>query len=145
MNFVKTEKRAICPTKTLFTDACYDLYALNDCVIPTVINNYSTVPTATKIDTGIALEIPEGYAGFIHDRSGMGFKMIKVFGGVIDFGYTQSISVLLVNYSPADYNVRAGDRIAQIAIQKIENFELVEVESLSDSERGTNGFGSSGV
>jgi dUTP pyrophosphatase len=145
MNFVKLDPRAIPPKKNLSSDACYDLFALEDCIIPTVINNYSVVPTATKIKTGIALDIPKGHAGFIHDRSGMGFKMIKVFGGVIDVGYFGDISVLLVNYSPSDYNVRAGDRIAQIAIQKIENFELVEVESLSDSERGTNGFGSSGV
>jgi len=145
MNFAKLDPRATCPKKSLSSDACYDLFALEDCTVPTIINNYSVVQTATKIKTGIALDIPDGYAGFIHDRSSMGMKMIKVFGGCIDAHYFGDISVCLVNYGPADYNVRAGDRIAQIVIQKIENFELVEVESLSDSERGTNGFGSSGV
>lgn len=100
------------------------------------------------IGTGIALAIPEGYAGFVQPRSGLalrhGVTCLNT-PGLIDSGYRDELRVLLVNTDPAaDYEVHRGDRIAQLVIQSVERAEFLLVDQLDASERGTGGFGHTG-
>ena len=100
------------------------------------------------VPTGIALAIPEGHAGFVQPRSGLalrhGVTCLNT-PGLIDAGYRDELSVLLVNTDPeVPYRVQRGDRIAQLVIQRVESAAFVEVEALSDTERGLGGFGSTG-
>ncbi len=100
------------------------------------------------VPTGIALAIPEGFAGFVQPRSGLalrhGVTCLNT-PGLIDSGYRDELAVLLVNTDPdADYEVHRGDRIAQLVIQRVEHVEFTEAAELPDSERGLGGFGSTG-
>lgn len=133
----KLDTKAIIPTKANKTDAGYDLHALNG----TIIDKHSH----KLIKTGISMAIPEGYVGLIWPRSGLSYKHgLDVFAGVIDSGYRGDIGVILFNSQYGSYHIEAGDRIAQILIQKIEDFELLEVDDLDKTERDKGGFGSSG-
>ena len=133
----KLDPEATIPTKANDTDAGYDLYALEDCEIGA--NNHKL------IKTGISMAIPKGYVGLIWPRSGLAYKHgLDVFAGVIDAGYRGDVGVLLYNSRLEHYKIAKGDRIAQILFQKIENFDLVEVDNLDDSARGEGGFGSTG-
>jgi dUTP pyrophosphatase len=100
------------------------------------------------VPTGIALAIPEGYAGFVQPRSGLALRhgvTCLNSPGLIDAGYRDELKVLLVNTDPdADYEIARGDRIAQLVIQRVERAELVVVDELGDSPRGKTGFGSTG-
>lgn len=100
------------------------------------------------VPTGIALALPEGYAGFIQPRSGLalrhGVTCLNT-PGLIDAGYRDEVRVVLVNTDPdADYEVCRGDRIAQLVIQRVEQAAFTPVDELPHSERGTGGFGHSG-
>jgi dUTP pyrophosphatase len=100
------------------------------------------------VPTGVAIAIPEGYAGFVHARSGRALKeglALPNAPGLIDSGYRGELKVILVNLdrsSPID--IKRGDKIAQLVIQRVESVEMEVVEILPDSERGEGGFGSSG-
>jgi dUTP pyrophosphatase len=100
------------------------------------------------VPTGIALAIPEGFAGFVQARSGLAARHgVTVLNGpgLIDAGYRDEIRVLLVNLDPADaYEVRRGDRIAQLVIQPVERASFSPAATLADSARGTGGFGHTG-
>lgn len=97
------------------------------------------------VRTGISLEIPEGYVGLIWDKSGIAIKEgIKTLGGVIDAGYRGEILIGVINLGNKDYVFDVGHKVAQILIQKIENFEIIESQELSDTSRGQSGFGSTG-
>lgn len=103
----------------------------------------------TLVSTGIAVAIPDGYAGFIHPRSGLAYKYgVTVLNapGLIDSGYRGELKVLLVNTDPDnDFVITRGERIAQLVIQSYESVELSEVDSFSgESIRGEGGFGSTG-
>ena len=121
-------------------DAGIDLHAREDAVV-TCRGGRVLVPT------GIALAIPEGHAGFVLPRSGLALKhgiTLVNTPGLIDAGYRGELKVVLLNTdSEADYEVKRGDRIAQLVIQKIENVEWVAVDSLDGFDRG-GGFGHSG-
>ena len=100
------------------------------------------------VPTGIALAVPEGYAGFVQPRSGLalrhGVTCLNT-PGLIDSGYRDELCVLLVNTDPeVPYRVRRGDRIAQLVVQRVETARFVDVASLDGSERGLDGFGSTG-
>jgi dUTP pyrophosphatase len=100
------------------------------------------------VPTGIALAIPVGFAGFVQPRSGLamrhGVTCLNT-PGLIDSGYRDELAVLLVNTDPElPYEVHRGDRIAQLVIQRVERADFVEVDELSQSERGLGGFGSTG-
>ncbi len=100
------------------------------------------------VPTGIALAIPPGYAGFVQPRSGLalrhGVTCLNT-PGLIDAGYRDELRVLLVNTDPTtDYQVRRGDRIAQLVIQRVEEAAFVAVAELPPSARGRGGFGSTG-
>ena len=138
----KLTSTAIVPTKSRKTDAGYDLYADEDVAL---------YPEQTKlISTGIAFAIPDGYAGLIWDRSGLGSKGIHRHAGVVDSSYRGEVKVCLSNslsgHHSAEniYFISKGDRIAQILFQKVPHFDLVETEELDDTDRGSSGFGSSG-
>jgi dUTP pyrophosphatase len=100
------------------------------------------------VPTGIALALPEGYAGFVQPRSGLalrhGVTCLNT-PGLIDAGYRDELQVLLVNTDPAEpYRVARGDRIAQLVVQRVERARFVVVDELPGSERGVGGFGSTG-
>ena len=101
------------------------------------------------VPTGMAIAIPSGYAGFVQPRSGLalrhGVTCLNT-PGLIDSGYRGELKVILVNTDPTTpFEINRGDRIAQLVIQRVEQANFVEVEDLGDSERGSGGFGSTGV
>jgi dUTP pyrophosphatase len=100
------------------------------------------------VGTGIKIALPDGYAGFVQPRSGLalrhGVTCLNT-PGLIDAGYRGEIKVLLVNLDPVDdYEVAAGDRIAQLVVQRVEQVQFTPVESLDATARADGGFGSSG-
>jgi dUTP pyrophosphatase len=101
------------------------------------------------VPTGIALAIPDGYAGFVLPRSGLAFRHgITCLNtpGLVDAGYRDELRVILVNTDPAEpYTVHRGDRIAQLVIQPVERTAFTVVDDLPESARGVGGFGSTGV
>lgn len=100
------------------------------------------------IKTGVAVAIPEGYAGFILPRSGLAInKGLTVLNapGLIDSGYRGEVKVALINLGQGRVTVHEGDRIAQLVIQQVAKADLVRVAELSETMRGLEGFGSSGV
>ena len=123
------------PTKANSSDAGFDLYSDEDVIIKS--------GESVLVSTGVAMAIPEDHAGLIWDRSSMGVKGIHRFAGVVDSGYRGEVKVCLFN-TGEDYKIVRGDRIAQILIQPVPNIELREVEDLNHTERGSEGFGSSG-
>ena len=100
------------------------------------------------IDTGVHIEIPSGYAGFLKSKSGLNVNHGIISDGTIDAGYTGSIKVKLYNLSDEDYIFEAGDKITQIVIEKVELPTFKEVKEFSapakKSARGSKGFGSTG-
>jgi dUTP pyrophosphatase len=122
-------------------DAGYDLYARDAAKL-------EARGGRALVATGIAIAIPPGYAGFVQPRSGLalrhGVTCLNT-PGLIDAGYRDEIRVLLVNTDPDDaFEVHRGERIAQLVIQRVENVEWTEVDSLDDSARGLSGWGSTG-
>jgi dUTP pyrophosphatase len=98
-----------------------------------------------QVPTGIAMEIPDGYVGFIWDKSGLSHKHgLKTLGGVIDAGYRGEVMVGMVNLGDESYTIEKHHKVAQLALQKVENVSIDEVDELSDAVRGDKGFGSSG-
>lgn len=100
------------------------------------------------VPTGVAVAIPEGYAGFVQPRSGLalqhGVTCLNT-PGLIDSGYRGELKVLLVNTDPTEpFEVRRGERIAQLVVQRVEHATLVEVTELPPTERGEGGFGHTG-
>lgn len=99
------------------------------------------------IDTGIHVEIPNDYVGFIKSKSGLNVNAGLTATGVVDSGYTGSIRVKLYNHSDEDYVFSRGDKITQMVVLPVARFDMVRVDSLEDfgkTERGNGGFGSTG-
>lgn len=100
------------------------------------------------VSTGIAVAIPEGYAGFVHARSGRALReglALANAPGLIDAGYRGEVKVVVVNLdAAAAIHVKRGDKVAQLVVQAVERGELVEVEALPPSDRAGGGFGSTG-
>ena len=99
------------------------------------------------VPTGLFMEIPVGYEGQVRPRSGLAIKSgITVLNspGTIDADYRGEVKVILINLSDTDFVIKSGDRIAQLVIAKHEQMEVVEVETLSETERGAGGFGHTG-
>jgi dUTP pyrophosphatase len=100
------------------------------------------------VPTGIAMAVPEGYVALVHPRSGLaarhGLSIVNT-PGTIDAGYRGEVSVLLVNLDPHEpIELRRGDRVAQLVLQRVEQAAFVEVETLPGSARGAGGYGSTG-
>jgi len=134
----KMSDDATLPTRAHDTDAGWDLYSS--------VHRIIAPSKRGLINTGISMEIPEGYAGLIWPRSGLAVKDgIDVFAGVIDSGYRGEIKVCLFNSSQLYIEIQKGDRVAQILFQEVPKMMMeVEVDELNESQRGGNGFGSSG-
>jgi len=96
------------------------------------------------IATGIASEIPEKYFVSIRDRSSMGLKGIHILGGVVDAGYRGEWKIIMINFNKTNYKIEVGDKIAQGILQDSHQAKITQVKTLSDTKRGTNGFGSTG-
>ena len=127
-------------TKKLYhkhsTDAGWDLESIEDIVIP-------AQEFVSMIHTGVRVAIQDGYFGLIKERSSMAAKGIFVMGGVIDSGYRGEIMINLGNIGGYDYMIKSGDRIAQIIFIPCAS-ELTLEDELSESDRGSGGFGSTG-
>ena len=144
---IMLDEGAILPTRAHETDAGLDLYTPDDVVVvgssSDVWDEVADIGSAT-IDTGVHVEIPNGYVGFIKSKSGLNVKHGLTAEGVIDCGYTGSIVVKLYNHTSNDYHFKAGDKIAQLVLLPIIPPDLEVVDSLEDTERGDGGFGSTG-
>ena len=133
---IKLDEGAKMPTRAHSTDAGLDLYAREDQIVP--------ARGSVKFDTGVHIELYSGTAGMLKSKSGLNVKHGITSEGVIDVGYTGSIVAKLYNHSDVDYQVKAGDKITQLVIIPIYNPILDLVDTLDDTDRGYNGFGSSG-
>ena len=125
------------PEKTYEDDAGLDLKSDSNVVI---------MPGHTAmIKTGVRSQIPRGTVGLIKGRSGLAKKGVTILGGVVDSGYRGEIAVMLANLGHEDVWIDKGDRIAQLVVLSCDNdFELIEGVPEADTQRGENGFGSSG-
>lgn len=137
----KESEDAIIPTYAHEGDAGLDLYAMEDTIL------YAGIPVL--IGTGISIELPVNYEAQIRSRSGLSLKNVIVVNspGTIDCNYRGEIKVILL-YNGIDSKrmiIDKGDRIAQMVINKLPKVEIIEVDNLSDSNRGSDGFGSSGI
>lgn len=101
------------------------------------------------VSTGLAIAIPDGYAGFVQPRSGLAIKRglsIVNTPGLIDAHYRGELKIIAINLDPEhDIMIERGERIAQLVIQEVPSVELVEVDELDATDRGNGGFGSSGT
>lgn len=137
---IKLEDGAKVPTYAHETDACADIYASKDITIP-------AHSCSTKVPTGLRIALPEGWVAKIAPRSSIGAKTglrLSNSIGIIDADYRGEIGVLYDNISDSDYEIKAGDRIAQVWVERVERFKPVTVDILPATERGEGGFGSSG-
>ena len=133
---VVLDEGAFMPTRAHPEDAGLDLYSREEALVP--------ARGSWEFDTGVHMEIPEGYVGDVKSKSGLMMKHNILTDGTVDCGYTGSIMVKLFNHSPQDYWVTKGEKIAQVVIKKIITPELELVDILEDTERGSGGFGSTG-
>ena len=141
MNKVKIalDPNAIEPTRAHDTDAGIDLYTPYQF---TIFSNESKV-----IDTGVHIEVPEGYVAIVKAKSGLSVKSdIEIGAGVIDCGYSGSVAVHLYNFGSVRKKFDKGNKIAQLLIVPIEtpSLEVVSLDAFQDTERGSDGFGSTG-
>ena len=124
------------PTRAHETDAGLDLYARETAIIYAKENHI--------FDTGVHIELPKNTVGFLKSRSGLYMNHGITSEGVVDEGYVGSIRVNLINHSDTPYVVNKGDKISQLVILPILKPTIEIVADLEDTERGENGFGSSG-
>lgn len=130
-------KTAILPTRAHAGDAGLDLYADETAFVGHL--------DRVLVDTGISIAIPHGYVGLIWPRSGLATKYgISVDAGVIDSGYRGPVKVLVTNSCDYPYEIDRGDKIAQLLIQPVALLTPVEVDALNETERDSDGFGSTG-
>lgn len=127
---------AILPTRAHPVDAGLDLYSKNNAII--------RPGTWGVFDTGVHVEIPEGYVGMVTSKSGLMVMSGLTSRGTIDCGYTGSIRVALFNHGTKKAIIKKGQKISQLVVLPIITPELEVVDSLEDTERGSGGFGSTG-
>ena len=136
---IALEKNAKAPYRAHPFDAGADLCALEGGVV------YPFGGVA-EFDTGVHVAIPESCAGFVKGRSGLAFRhRVLCHEGTIDYGYTGTIRVMLINFGNEPYTVKPGDRIAQLVIQPVVLTPFEQVQKLDKTDRGCGGFGSTGV
>ncbi|MBI2626148.1 MAG: dUTP diphosphatase [Candidatus Nealsonbacteria bacterium] len=133
----KIDPSAKIPTFAYSGDAGMDLFSLEDCQISSLDKK--------SISTGLKIAVPEGYAGFVCDKSGLALNHgLTTLAGVLDSGYRGELKVVLMNLGKEPYEVKKGQKVAQLVVKKIERPEIVEAV-LDETERGKKGFGSSGL
>ncbi len=121
-------------------DVAFDLYS--------VIDHKIEPGERYAVPTGIAVEIPPGYEGQVRPRSGLALKEgITVLNtpGTIDSGYRGEVKTIMINHSDVSFQITKGMRISQLAIRPVPEVSFIEVDELSDTDRGEGGFGSTGV
>ena len=136
---IALEKNAKVPYRAYPFDAGADLCALEGGVV-------CPFGGVAEFDTGVHVAIPESCAGFVKGRSGLAFRhRVLCHEGTIDYGYTGTIRVMLINFGNEPYTVKPGDRIAQLVIQPVVLTPFELVQKLDKTDRGCGGFGSTGV
>jgi len=133
----RLDEKARIPTKGSKLAAGHDLYSIEDILIP--------ANSRVLVKIGLAVAVPEGTYGRIAPRSGLATKGITVDAGVIDADYRGEVKVLLVNHGKLDYEVKMGERIAQLVVERIDDQDWMEVDGLDETERAGKGFGSTGT
>lgn len=133
---IKLDEGAFMPERAHEWDAGLDLKAMDDKVVP--------ARGSAIFDTGVHVELAPFTAGFIKSKSGLNVKHDLTSDRVVDVGYTGSICVKLYNHGETDYTVHRGDKISQLVIIDIRIPHLKIVDELDETERGNNGFGSTG-
>ena len=139
IKFKKLSEKAIVPTYSKYGDCACDLYSVEHLILDSMERRL--------VDTGIAIELPENFEAQIRPRSGNAWKKgLTVLNtpGTIDYGYRNSLKVILINLSNDLVIINIGDRIAQMKFSPVYKGKFIEVPELSDTERGTKGFGSTG-
>ena len=137
LRFKKLSEDAITPTRGTPKSAGFDIYSAKQVIIK---KSWTDL-----VPTQIAVEIPEGYYGQLLSRSSIDLLQIHLKAGTIDSDYRGEVKLILHNASPLNYVVKKGDKIAQLIIIEIPNVELIEVDELTPTERGEDGFGSTGT
>lgn len=137
LKFAKLSENATTPTRGSTKAAGYDLYSAYD---------YTIGPLDKMIvKTDIQIAVPTGHYGRVAPRSGLAAKhFIDVGAGVVDEDYRGNVGVVLFNLGKEAFEVKKGDRVAQLVCEKISYPDLVELETLDETERGAGGFGSTG-
>lgn len=134
----KLNADAIVPTRGSGGAVGYDLYSTDNLVVPRACR--------ALVGTGIAIVLPVGVYGRVAPRSGLAVKNgIHVGAGVVDPDYTGEVKVLLFNHGDAEFEVKKGDRIAQLVLERCETPPVEEIGALEETERGAGGFGSTGI
>ena len=134
--FLKRHPKAKQPFRKYKGDAGYDLFSIEDFVVP--------ARGKTEISTGIAVALPIGHYAEIHSRSGLRINGKFPPVGIIDEGYRGDMRVILYNFTDEDYKGKVGDRVAQLIIKQRVEVEFKETDCLPGSDRGNDGFGSTG-
>jgi len=138
LKIAKLTEHAIIPTRGSDKAAGYDLYSAYDYVIP--------AKGKVLAKTDIQVKVPHGTYGRVAPRSGLAWKNhIDIGAGVVDEDYRGNVGVVMFNHSEVEFNIKAGDRIAQLVCEKISYPEIQILESLDETARGEGGFGSTGV
>lgn len=133
---IKLDAGAFVPVREHTTDAGADLRSPVDVMVP--------ARGSRIIDTGVHIQLPHGCVGMLKSKSGLNTRYGITSEGVIDEGYTGAIKVKLYNHSAAPYHVLRGGKITQLVIMPCEYVQFDLVDDLEDSERGGDGFGSTG-
>jgi dTMP kinase len=138
--YIKVERispAAKLPSRAYSHDAGLDIYA----------DDYFSILPGQKqnITTGIRLAVPEGYVGLVWDKGGIANQGIHTMAGVVDAGYRGELKIIVVNLSQEEYHIAPGQKIAQMLIQKVKNWEVREEMVEDETERSIRGFGSSGL
>ncbi|XP_020016156.1 deoxyuridine 5'-triphosphate nucleotidohydrolase, mitochondrial isoform X1 [Castor canadensis] len=137
LRFVRLSEHATAPTRGSSRAAGYDLYSAYDYTVPSM--------EKALVKTDIQIALPSGCYGRVAPRSGLAAKhFIDVGAGVIDEDYRGNVGVILFNFGKEKFEVKKGDRIAQLICERIFYPEIEEVQVLDDTERGSGGFGSTG-
>jgi dUTP pyrophosphatase len=137
IKFLRLKKDAIIPKYAHPGDAGMDLYSLEDKILKSK-ERYG-------FNTGLSIEIPDGFVGLIWEKSGLAVKEgLMVLGGVIDSGFRGEIGIILFNSSNKTIRIEKNQKIAQLLIQPIITAKIREVTKLSDTSRGEGRFGSTG-
>lgn len=128
------------PRKAHHDDAAFDLMAREDALLE---------PAKSKlVPTGLFIELPIHYEAQVRPRSGLALKhtlTVTNSPGTIDAGYRGEVCIIMLNAGRENYSIKRGDRVAQMVIAKLPEIDMIQVNELSDSKRGTGGFGSTGT
>ena len=134
---IKLCENGVLPTYAHIGDACCDCYAAEDLTI--------AYGQWAKVKLGFCLELPSGYEAQIRPRSGLASKGVIAILGTIDSNYRGEVCAILQNNSFDDFEIKFGDRICQMKIERVDPIVFEQVEELSETNRNDKGFGSSGV